>query len=75
MEANLTITGVPPQWNSKPMYHLPPWGEPLVSRLRICVNDNGLMHLPDCPVNPRHSHVHDEKTELPNIRQAKRRLS
>ena len=31
MEANLTIKEPPPQWNSQPMYHLPPWGEPLVS--------------------------------------------
>lgn len=30
MEANLTISEVPPQWNSEPMFHLPPWGEPLV---------------------------------------------
>ena len=30
MEANLTVTDVPPQWSSQPMYHLPPWGEPLV---------------------------------------------
>lgn len=30
MEANLTIIGVPPQWNSEPMFHLPLWGEPLV---------------------------------------------
>ena len=28
---NLTISEVPPQWNSEPMYQLPPWGEPLVS--------------------------------------------
>ncbi|KAL6717023.1 hypothetical protein ACLMJK_004937 [Lecanora helva] len=30
MEKNLTIGEVPPQWNSQPMYHLPPWGEPLI---------------------------------------------
>ena len=27
---NLTILDVPPEWKSQPMYHLPPWGEPLV---------------------------------------------
>ena len=27
---NLTISETPPAWNSKPMYQLPPWGEPLV---------------------------------------------
>ena len=33
---NLTISKVPPQWKSEPMYKLPPWGEPLVRlRLRI----------------------------------------
>lgn len=30
MEANLTISEVPPQWNSEPMFHLPPLVEPLV---------------------------------------------
>ena len=27
---NLTISEIPPQWKSEPMYNLPPWGEPLV---------------------------------------------
>lgn len=27
---NLTISETPPEWNSKPMYQLPPWGEPLI---------------------------------------------
>ena len=30
MMKNLTIQDVPPEWKSQPMYHLPPWGEPLV---------------------------------------------
>ncbi|KAL9042538.1 MAG: hypothetical protein Q9214_003747 [Letrouitia sp. 1 TL-2023] len=30
MGPNLTVSEVPPAWNSKPMYHLPPWGEPLI---------------------------------------------
>lgn len=30
MMANLTIHQVPPEWKSQPMYHLPPWGEPLI---------------------------------------------
>ncbi|MCJ1277320.1 hypothetical protein MMC21_005132 [Puttea exsequens] len=36
MEANLTISGTPPQWNSEPMYHLPPWGEPLIVLTILC---------------------------------------
>ncbi|KAF6234614.1 hypothetical protein HO173_007240 [Letharia columbiana] len=30
MTTNLTILEVPPEWKSQPMYHLPPWGEPLI---------------------------------------------
>ncbi|MCJ1469057.1 hypothetical protein MMC07_007689 [Pseudocyphellaria aurata] len=30
MPSNLTIIQPPPQWNSEPMYKLPPWGEPLI---------------------------------------------
>lgn len=27
---DITITETPSEWNSEPMYQLPPWGEPLV---------------------------------------------
>ncbi|KAL9015282.1 MAG: hypothetical protein Q9173_000080 [Seirophora scorigena] len=30
MPPNLTVTDIPPAWNSEPMFHLPPWGEPLI---------------------------------------------
>ncbi|KAL9632822.1 MAG: hypothetical protein Q9164_005080 [Protoblastenia rupestris] len=36
MEANLTVLEVPPQWKSQPMYHLPPWGEPLIVLSILC---------------------------------------
>ncbi|KAI4101474.1 MAG: hypothetical protein L6R37_004949 [Teloschistes peruensis] len=30
MGPNLTVTDVPPAWNSEPMFHLPSWGEPVI---------------------------------------------
>ncbi|KAL9101006.1 MAG: hypothetical protein Q9163_003691 [Psora crenata] len=36
MDANLTVHEMPPQWNSKPMYHLPSWGEPVIVLSILC---------------------------------------
>ena len=68
------ISETPSKWNSKPMYQLPPWGEPLVcfsllrrQRPSLTLPVDGLGH-------PSLGYGRNQKTELPYISKAKKLL-
>lgn len=72
MGPNLTVTDVPPAWNSEPMFHLPSWGEPVVclgSSMSISLADN----LSDRPVDPCQCYVLHKAEKLQDPRQQTRR--
>lgn len=45
--SNLATNETSPQWNSEPMYQLPPWGEPLVSILDLLYTAGSSLMLDD----------------------------
>ena len=67
MAHNLTINDGPPQWNSQPMYHLPPWGEPMASLQVACVSSAKLT-CEDCPVHTVQCYVLHKAAKLLRIR-------
>lgn len=75
MEANLTISEAPPQWNSEPMYHLPPWGEPLVGISPSTNAKHWLIIRVDCFVYIGWSNVPDEEAEFQDSWEKERGLS